>query len=75
MVVRQKGLLPMPSSVIRRFRYDETRHELAITFVSGKIYVYFEVPEAVVQELAAAPSKGQFFNRNIRDRYPYAEVG
>jgi len=64
----------MPSSVIRRFRYDAARRELTITFVSGKVYVYRDVPEAVVRQLTAAPSKGQFFNENIRDRYAYAEV-
>jgi KTSC domain-containing protein len=64
----------MPSSVIRRFRYDPARRELAITFVSGKVYVYRDVPEAIVEELTAASSRGQFFNKNIRDCYAYAEV-
>jgi KTSC domain len=64
----------MPSSVIRHFRYDEARRELTITFVSGKAYFYCDVPQPVAQALAAAQSKGQFFNENIRDRYGYAEV-
>ena len=64
----------MPSSVIRRLHYDDARCELTITFVSGKLYLYRMVPATVVQEFAAAPSRGEFFNHNIRNRYPYAEV-
>ena len=61
----------MPSSVIRRYRYDEARHRLDITFVSGEDYSYFEVPGSIVSGLAAARSKGRYFQRHIRDRFAY----
>jgi KTSC domain len=64
----------MPSSVIRRCRYDELQRTLEITFVSTKVYVYADVPPEVFDGFCAAPSKGQFFNRHIRDCYDYAEV-
>ena len=64
----------MPSSVIRTFDYDQERRQLWVTFVSGKLYVYDRIPEDVADAFRAAPSKGIFFNRFIRDRYPFREV-
>jgi lysyl-tRNA synthetase class 2 len=64
----------MPSSVIRRFKYDKTRHALVLTFVSGKVYLYADVPPDVFEDFSAAKSKGQFFNAHIRDQYDFAEV-
>ena len=53
----------MPSSVIAGFDYEPESEELTVLFRSGRVYAY-----------KAAPSKGAFFNRRIRDRYPFAEV-
>ena len=64
----------MPSSVIRDFDYDEERRVLQITFVSGRVYAYSNVPAEVFQELEMARSKGEFFNRHIRDCFDYSEV-
>ena len=64
----------MPSSVIRRFRYDERRRRLTVTFVSGEVYEYEDVPPEVTEDFRAARSKGRYFGPNIRDRYPYRRV-
>lgn len=64
----------MPSSVIRRFSYDEPNRRLRVTFTSGDVYEYDEVPPEVNAAFRAAFSKGQFFGPNIRDRYPYRRV-
>lgn len=64
----------MPSSVIRRFAYDERDRRLRVTFTSGDIYDYEAVPPQVVDDFRAAFSKGRFFGPNIRDRYAYRRV-
>jgi hypothetical protein len=64
----------MPSSVIRAFDYDRQRNELTVTFVTGRIYVYSLVPPAVAAALRTSFSKGAFFNREIRNRYPAREI-
>jgi hypothetical protein len=64
----------MPSTVIRRFEYRPDARELVVEFVTGRIYVYSDVPESAVQEMRAAYSKGRHFNTQIRDRYPCREV-
>ena len=64
----------MPSSVIRRFTYDEAARRLRIVFVSGEVYEYDGVPAGVVANFRSASSKGRFFGPNIRDRYRYRRV-
>lgn len=64
----------MPSTVIRNYEYRADRHELLVTFVTGRRYRYAEVPEEVARQFRMAPSKGRFFNRRIRDRYPFEKL-
>ena len=64
----------MPSTVIRRFAYDAETRELCVEFVSGRRYVYDEVPESVAEAFRGAFSKGVFFNAKIRDRYRSREL-
>jgi len=64
----------MPSSVIRRFMYVPESRELTVEFVSGRRYVYSEVPAEDVEAFRSAFSKGSHFNRHIRDRFPCREL-
>jgi hypothetical protein len=64
----------MPSGVIRDSTYDADRHELTVRFSNGRAYVYSLVPAAVAAALAAAPSKGAYFNAHVRDRFPFRKV-
>jgi hypothetical protein len=61
----------MPSSVIQSFSYDEARHELAVRFTSGRVYLHADVPVDIADGLARAESKGRFFNLAVRDRFRY----
>jgi len=61
----------MPSTVIRRFDYDEGQHRLDIEFVTGRHYSYHGVPATIATAFRAATSKGSFFNRRIRDRFAF----
>lgn len=63
----------MPSSVIRRWDYDEADGRLDVTFVSGRVYSYHDVPAGVAQAMREAFSKGSYFNRHIRDHYAFTE--
>ena len=64
----------MPSSVIRFFRYAPETRELKVTFVSGRLYVYADVPPEVAAAFKDVRSKGTFFNQEIRDRYVYRDI-
>jgi hypothetical protein len=64
----------MPSSVIRFFRYAPETRELKVTFVSGRLYVYEDVPPDVAAAFRDARSQGTFFNHEIRDRYVFRDI-
>jgi lysyl-tRNA synthetase class 2 len=64
----------MPSTVIRRFAYDEQAQALDVTFVTGRHYRYFAVPGALARAFREALSKGRFFNARIRDRFRFEEL-
>ena len=64
----------MPSTVIRRFDYSPEREELTIEFVTGRRYLYSGVPSEEAEAMRAAFAKGVYFNRKIRDRYPFREL-
>lgn len=63
----------MPSTVIRRIRYDPDAQELEVLFTTGRRYLYHRVPQAAVDAFRAAFSKGRHFNAHIRDAYDHEE--
>lgn len=71
---RRVSWIPVESSVIDDVRYDSRRERLDIRFTSGDVYRYAEVPPFVVRALMAAPSKGEYFNAEIRDGYDYERL-
>ena len=64
----------MPSTVIAAFDYDAAHARLTVTFTTGRVYEYFAVPAVVAEEFRLAFSKGTYFNRQIRDNYPFREI-
>jgi hypothetical protein len=64
----------MRSSLVLRAIYDAGEATLAVTFTTGRSYLYFGVPAALYQEFAAAESQGQFFNWRIRDQFEFREL-
>jgi hypothetical protein len=64
----------MPSTLIRAFSHDPQTAILEVTFVSGAVYHYYDVPADVAQNMREAFAKGEFFNQRIRGRYRFARV-
>lgn len=55
--------------------YDAASETLEVEFTSGTVYQYYNVGEAIFEQLKLAPSKGQFLNAYIKNAYPYSRVG
>lgn len=51
-------------------RHNRSRRLLQLAFRSGSIYQYTGVPPHPFAELPEADSKGEYFNRNIRNCFP-----
>lgn len=59
------------SSAIHQVEYHKRTKELDIYFTDGDFRSYKNVPERVVKEFLEAPSKGTYFNYNIREVYDH----
>jgi hypothetical protein len=55
--------------------YVEESGTLEVEFHSGAVYRYLGVNLDVYEDFRAAPSKGRFFIRHIKDAYPFERVG
>src|ERR1022692_2274737 len=60
------------STSLATVAYDDAWELLQLEFCSRAVYQYFGVPAAVHAALLRAPSKGSYFNRVIRGRFPYS---
>src|ERR1017187_7127746 len=60
------------STSLATVAYDDARKLLQVEFCSREIYQCLGVPAAVPAALLRAPSKGIYFNRVIRGRFPYS---
>jgi len=64
-------LLKSQSMVLKGFDYDETKQVLRVEFTNDSVYLYHDVPPLLYKELEESPSKGQFFNAQIRDKFGF----
>jgi predicted RNase H-like HicB family nuclease len=61
------------TAAIKEVAYEVSKRELLITFVTGRRYVYDNVPLEVVDSFKTAASKGAFFNQRIRSQFAHRE--
>lgn len=64
----------MPSSVVASMSYIAESSTLRITYVSGKIYDYKDVPRYIYEAMKASGSKGRYLNEFIKGHYTYKKV-
>lgn len=68
-------LKPLSSSTIQAVGYEVATQTLRITFRSGAVYEYDNVPENVYVGLLQAPSHGAHFSAHIREAgFEFREV-
>jgi hypothetical protein len=64
----------MPSTVIANYAYDSERMLLRVTFVSGMVYEYLEVPPEIFEQMKSSFSKGIYLNKQIKGNYKFRKV-
>lgn len=57
------------SAGIVKVEYDKKKLEMYVTFKTGKVYTYYDVPIEIWTAWTTAESKGSFFSRQIKGRY------
>jgi hypothetical protein len=67
-------MFAVSSSNLSAVGYDPDDLALVTTFKNGTTYKYLNVPPSLFQGLMSAPSKGTYFNRNIKDRFRFVRM-
>jgi hypothetical protein len=67
-------LTAVESTTLAGVAYDSPNEVLRLQFRNRAIYCYFGVSPEIWHQLIAAESKGAFFNRNIRNRFPFQRL-
>jgi hypothetical protein len=57
------------SSNLKSVGYCDKRQILSVEFQSGSIFHYYNVPPTVFEEMGVAPSRGQFYAKEIRGKF------
>lgn len=57
------------SSFITNVSYSEDTEVLYVKFNSGTTWVYYDVSQDVYNRLVKSVSVGEYFNKNIRNKY------
>jgi len=67
---------PVSSSNLKSVGYDAANSTLEVEFLHGGIYQYSGVPAARYSGLMGAPSKGEYFDANIKKAgFAFQKVG
>lgn len=70
-VFNEDNMVPVKSSVIESIGYNPTEKVMGVRFLtSKKLYLYERVDGETFIEFLNAPSKGRFFQQEIRGNYP-----
>jgi hypothetical protein len=62
------------SSNLKGASYDTSTKKLSVTFGSGAIYEYDDVPHETFSALNLAESQGKYFNQNIAKNFTYKKI-
>lgn len=65
---------PVRSSNLKSVGYSKPEKVLEVEFRSGSVYQFEEIHPHTARYLMQAPSKGKFFWKNVRGKYPYQKV-
>ena len=57
------------SSFINHLRWDSKDQQMIVTFASGSVWSYKNVPQEIYLKLVEAPSIGAVFNKEVRNTY------
>jgi hypothetical protein len=62
------------STLISSARYWPDDRALELCFTGGRRYLYLGVPRSIADAFARSPSKGRFFNDDIKGRFTCHEL-
>jgi hypothetical protein len=64
----------MPSTVVSYIHYFPATQILRVSYVSGAVYDYKNVPEEIYKAMKNAFSKGTYLNKYVKGNYSFEKV-
>ena len=68
------AMMSVLSSTISAIGYDEEGMVLRVSFKSGDLYEYYDVPSALYLEFKSSTSLGKFLHARIKDKYRFQKI-
>lgn len=68
-------LVPVESSNIDAVGYDPSTQVLLVRFKGNTLYGYSDVPAWVHTQFVKAESKGQYFAKNVKNKFKFSKLG
>lgn len=65
---------PVVSGNLKSVGFDAATSTMDVEFSSGRVYRFLNVPPTVHKDLIGAESVGSFFARNVRGKFPSADL-
>lgn len=72
MITEQQSIVE--STTIKSVLYNFITESLKITFSSGAMYEYSNVPSEIYDDFCKAESQGKFLNEKIKGTYNYSKI-
>lgn len=69
-----EGFRPIESRIFDGAKYDGRTRTLTVLFDSGACYAFREVPREVYLDFTRIVNPGEYFNKRIRNVYPFTRV-
>ena len=66
MINQIETFIPKTSSTISKMEYDKYTYVLKVTFISGGIYAYYDVPITIWNSLKSTTSVGAYFAKFVK---------
>jgi DNA repair exonuclease SbcCD nuclease subunit len=68
-------MVPVQSSMIKELGYRDKSGALVVKFNDGKTYRFKNVPRSLFTKIMHAGSKGEAFNKMVKNKYEHEKVG
>jgi KTSC domain len=67
-------LVPVDSTAVYAFGYDDEQHTLDVVFYRSGVYRYFDVPRDIFDNWLTAESKGRYLRQAVIGNFSYERL-
>lgn len=73
-ILGTKIINEIKSTNLKKSEYDTETKKMIVTFNSGSVYEYYEIPHQMYTQFRMSESQGKFFNSKIAKTFKYKKI-